>query len=289
MNISHHLLELLSGEICGLRGAPVARQNVGDFLRRLAHEMVAATLVDRSDPQLVEMAVAERDPAAFHAIVHRHGPMVYRVGWRVLRHPQDAEDAFQATFLILAQKLQSVRKRGVTGELAARRRPAGGPQSEVTGSRSTSSRPPGVADGVVPPDDLTWNRAAYRRLDFELGRLPEKWRLPLILCYLEGRTQDESANQLGLSKSTLRRRLEEGRAALGSRLNGRGITAPAAMSAVLLRLDEFREPPASGLIAATVKAIHEVASGNPLAVSPRPPRLSLLAEQEVYDPCSSPS
>src|SRR5262249_61696749 len=67
-------------------------------------------------------------------------------------------------------------------------------------------------------------------LDAELGKLPDKWRLPLILCYLEGRTQEESAGQLGWSKSTLRRRLREARDALGNRLKGRGLVGPAALA-----------------------------------------------------------
>jgi len=84
-----------------------------------------------------------------------------------------------------------------------------------------------------PPDEITWRE--YRTvLDSELGRLPEKWRLPLILCYLEGRSQEEAAKQLGWSKSTLLRRLEEARAALGRRLTRRGVVWPAALSAVLL-------------------------------------------------------
>src|ERR1700682_2991945 len=88
----------------------MATANLSDFLRRLTRGMAAETLADHSDRQLVEKAIAGRDEATFQAIVHRHGPMVYRVCWRVLQHSQDAEDAFQATFLILAQKLHTVRK-----------------------------------------------------------------------------------------------------------------------------------------------------------------------------------
>src|ERR1700682_2703297 len=88
----------------------MATTNLSDFFRRLTRGMAAETLGDHCDRQLVERALAGRDEAAFQAIVQRHGPMVYRVCWRVLLHPQDAEDAFQATFLVLGQKLRSVRK-----------------------------------------------------------------------------------------------------------------------------------------------------------------------------------
>src|SRR6266853_4306695 len=84
--------------------------NLNDVLRRLARGMDAELLGQESDRQLVERALAQRDAAALQAIVHRHGAMVYRVCWRVLQHTQDAEDAFQATFLVLAQRLRAVRK-----------------------------------------------------------------------------------------------------------------------------------------------------------------------------------
>src|SRR6516164_9696785 len=88
----------------------MARASMSTFLRRLTRGMAAETLRDQSDQQLVERLLAGRDEAVFEAIVRRHGPMVYRVCWRVLQQEQDAEDAFQAAFLVLAQKLHTVRK-----------------------------------------------------------------------------------------------------------------------------------------------------------------------------------
>src|SRR5262245_57474878 len=104
-------------------------------------------------------------------------------------------------------------------------------------------------------------------LDAELGKLPDKWRLPLILCYLEGRTQDESARQLGWSKSTLRRRLEEAREALGCRLKGRGVVWSAALSASLLSdcLASAALPP--GLVAPTIAAATLVVAGRAAALA----------------------
>ena len=81
----------------------MATATLSDFLRRLARGMAAETLGDRSDRQLIDMALAGPNETALEAIVHRHGAMVYRVCWRVLQHAQDAEDAFQGTFLVLAQ------------------------------------------------------------------------------------------------------------------------------------------------------------------------------------------
>src|SRR5580692_6746040 len=84
--------------------------NLNGFLLRLARGMDTEMLGQESDRQLVERALGQRDVAALQAIVHRHGAMVYRVCWRVLQHVQDTEDAFQATFLVLAQKLRTLRK-----------------------------------------------------------------------------------------------------------------------------------------------------------------------------------
>src|SRR6266481_5881515 len=88
----------------------MATAHLSAFLSRLTRGMAAETLGDQSDRQLIARLLASREQAAFEAVVRRHGPMVYRVCWRVLRHDQDSEDAFQATFLVLAQKLRTVRK-----------------------------------------------------------------------------------------------------------------------------------------------------------------------------------
>jgi RNA polymerase sigma factor (sigma-70 family) len=210
----------------------VTTANVGDFLHHLTRDMAAELLGVESDRQLVERVLATRDESALLTIVLRHGTMVYHVCRRVLRHPQDAEDAFQATFLVLAQELRALRQHsslagwlhGVALRVSRKARArATAQQRRETGA----ARPE-----AVQPDDLTWSEVRSA-LDEELSRLPAKWRLPLVLCYLEGRTQDEAADQLGWSKSTLRRRLEQARAALGSRLKGRSIAWSTALPAVL--------------------------------------------------------
>jgi RNA polymerase sigma factor (sigma-70 family) len=185
----------------------MATANVSDFLRRLTRGMVAETLADQSDRQLVEQLIAGRGEAVFEAILRRHGAMVYRVCRRVLQHHQDAEDAFQATFLVLAQRLRTVRKHaslaswlhGVALRLALEAK-AGAATRRRHEARASVCR-------TMPPDDVSWGEVRAV-LDAELAALPEKWRLPLVLCFLEGRTQDEAAAQLGWGPRTLRRRLE---------------------------------------------------------------------------------
>ncbi len=226
--------------------------------------MAAAALHDHSDRQLVQRALVGQGEAAFQAIVHRHGPMVYRVCWRVLQHRHDAEDAFQATFLVLAEKLRAVRKHsslaswlhGVARRVALKSRA----QAAARRRREHEVAPL----DALSPDEVTWGEMRLA-LDSELARLPDKWRLPLILCYLEGRTHDESASQLGWSKSTFRRRLDEARTALGGRLNRRGVVWPAALSAVLL--SECVASATPGLVDSTVEAVARFTAGKTVATA----------------------
>jgi RNA polymerase sigma factor (sigma-70 family) len=237
-----------------------------DVLRRLARGMDAELLGQESDRQLVERALAQRDAAALQAIVHRHGAMVYRVCWRVLQHTQDAEDAFQATFLVLAQKLRTVRKHaslaswlhGVAHRVSVRAKQQAKAR-RLRESRTSSS-------DTMSPDDVTW-KELRSALDAALSQLPDKWRLPLVLCYLEGRTQEEAAKRLAWSKSTLRSRLAEARDALARRLSKCGITMPAALSAVLLSDCVTSAAPPPGLVARVVEAAADVAVGKTLATA----------------------
>src|SRR5262245_4688318 len=228
--------------------------------------MAAELLSVESDRQLVERVLATRDEAALLTIVLRHGTMVYHVCRRVLRHPQDAEDAFQATFLVLAQELHALRQHsslagwlhGVALRVArkARARAMARQRWEAGAARPEA----------VPPDDLTWSEVRSA-LDAELSRLPDRWRLPLVLCYLEGQTQDEAADQLGWSKSTLRRRLEQARAALGSRLKGRGIAWSAVLPAVLASDSLTATAMSLACVDSTVAAALAVGNGKPLALA----------------------
>jgi len=244
----------------------VTPANVGDFLHRLTRAMAAELLGVESDNQLVERVLATRDETALLTIVLRHGTMVYHVCRRVLRHPQDAEDAFQATFLVLAQELQALRqhsslagwlhgvalrvsRKAKARSIAQQRREAGAARPEA-----------------VPQDDLTWSEVRST-LDGELSCLPDKWRLPLVLCYLEGQTQEEEADQLGWSKSTLRRRLEQARTALGSRLKRRGIAWSGVLPAVLASDSLTATAMSLSCVDSTIVAALEVVNGKSLALA----------------------
>jgi len=203
------------------------------FIRRLTLEMAAETLCDLSDQQLVLKALAGCDEAVFQALMRRHGTMVYGVCWRVLQDEHDAEDAFQATFLVLAQKLRTLRKHASLASWlhGVARRIALKAQAQ-TAARRRHERQALANEAGVPPDFSQEEVSAV--LDVELARLPDKWRLPLILCFLEGQTQDEAADRLGVSKNTLRNRLDEARKMLASRLTQRGVVWPSVLFSVVL-------------------------------------------------------
>jgi RNA polymerase sigma factor (sigma-70 family) len=182
----------------------------------------------------------ERDADAFALLVRRHGPMVLGVCRRTLGNSADADDAFQATFLALARNAGRVND-SIPGWLF---------RVAVRTSRRALRRHRRPAIAAAPADagdpfaSVEW-RDLRRLLDEELDRLPANLRTPLVLCYLDGRTRDEAAQQLGWSLRTLHRRLDEGRKRLRERLGRRGI-APALLAAAVSSADELRAqvPPA---------------------------------------------
>ncbi|HMF17924.1 MAG TPA: sigma-70 family RNA polymerase sigma factor, partial [Gemmataceae bacterium] len=205
-----------------------------------------------TDAQLLACFVADRDEAAFASLVRQHGPMVLGVCRRVLHDLHAAEDAFQATFLVLARKAGSIRKpellanwlygvayrTALKAKCTAAKRQARERQvvNMTAAVREESSR-----------DDLRL------LLDEELSRLPDKYRLPIVLCGLEGKTNEEAARQLGCPRETIATRLARGRERLRLRLTRRGL----ALSALVLAGElspSLAAPVSAPLAAATVHA-----------------------------------
>jgi RNA polymerase sigma factor (sigma-70 family) len=183
------------------------------------------------DRQLLEQFTSGREQAAFAALVRRHGGMVLSTCRRVLHNVDDAEDAFQAACMVLAKKASSIGKREsvaawlhkVAYRVALRAR----------ADLARRHRHEQGAPGRQAEDPLTaiTGRELLMVLDYELQRLPEPCRAPLILCYLEERTQDEASRLLEVSPRTIERRLEKGRQMLRRRLERRGLALPAALLA----------------------------------------------------------
>jgi len=180
-----------------------------------------------SDGELLARFVHSRDESAFAAIVSRHGPLVLSVCLGVVGNRADAEDCFQAVFLVLAMKARAIRK---SESLAAWL--CGVAHRTALKSRARRLRRAVVEDRGRRPEadsrgESTWSEV-QEVIHEELARLPDRFRVPLVLCYLRGTEQDAAAVELGLSKGTLKRRLEAGRARLRERMIRRGF-GPAAM------------------------------------------------------------
>jgi RNA polymerase sigma factor (sigma-70 family) len=187
-----------------------------------------------SDADLLLRFAAERDEAAFEAIVKRHGPMVQGVCRRILGQAHTAEDAFQAVFLVLVRKSASIRRPelmanwlyGVACRIAQKARSA----ARRNEFRERQARTMPQADRHL---DFEWAELKAV-LDEELSQLPEKYRAPLVLCYLCGQTNAQAAAQLGWPIGSISERLARAREMLRKRLNKRGLTLSGGIFALLL-------------------------------------------------------
>jgi RNA polymerase sigma factor (sigma-70 family) len=231
-----------------------------------------------SDAELLERFARHHDADAFAALVGRHGPMVLRVCHRVLADSHAAEDCFQATFLILARKAASVRGReSLTGWLyvvACRL----AHKARAASTRRQPREAPGAEEGYADPRpdplaELT-ARELLAAVDEEVQQLPQAYRLPVILCCLEGRTREEAARLLGCTQGSLKGRLERGRSRLHAQLVRRGLTLGAALAAVeVSRVSAVAVPGMVGDV--TVRAGLAIAAGRTAEV---PARVVALAE-----------
>jgi RNA polymerase sigma factor (sigma-70 family) len=219
-------------------------------LRRLGFQQDAGY----TDGQLLEFFLARREEAAFEALVRRHGPMVLGVCRRILRDPHDAEDAFQATFVVLVRKAASFIRRETVGNwlygvayhtaLKARAAAAKRRAKERRGGqmRKHEALPEEVWDEVQP------------LLDQELHRLPDKYRTAVILCDLEGKTRREAARQLGWPEGTLSCRLARARILLAKRLTRYGFGLSGGLLGMALSQNGVAASLPLPLVNATVQA-----------------------------------
>jgi RNA polymerase sigma factor (sigma-70 family) len=215
---------------------------------------------ERTDRQLLESFAAHGDQASFDALVRRHGRLVSGVCRRVLQNDHDAEDAFQATFLVLSRKAASISWHEsvkhwlyeVAYRVALRAR-------AHRQRRQAQERQAAAACHAGGPGEVSW-REVQLALDEELQRLPAKYRAPLLLCYLEGHTQEEAARQLGWSPGAVRGRLWRGRDLLRARLARRGLELSVVLLASLLANNAPAAVPGA-LLTATVNAGVRFAAG----------------------------
>jgi RNA polymerase sigma factor (sigma-70 family) len=234
-------------------------------LKHLRQVAAVGDLAKLDDAALLEHFLSRQEEAAFEQLMQRHGPMVLGVCRRILHDPHDAEDAFQATFLVLVRKANCITKRdllaqwlyGVACRTAWHARTA---RSE----RQAREREAPIMPATDSTAEVDW-RSLRPVLDEEIGRLPPKYRAPLVLCYLEGKTYAEAARQLGCPKGTVATRLARARDRLQTRLIRRGLALSAeALTTVLSEGVGSADMPV-GLVRTTIRAALLVGAGQTAA------------------------
>jgi RNA polymerase sigma-70 factor (ECF subfamily) len=232
-----------------------------------------------SDGQLLERFVTWRDESAFEALLRRHGPLVLRVCRRVLNDCDAAEDAFQATFLVLARKAGSIGKRESVGSWLYGTAFRVARKARTSAARRLAREARAAA---LIRDEGTPERADDLRplLDEELQRLTDRDRAPLVLCYLEGKTYGQAARELGWSESSMSRRLAQARERLRQRLVRRGVLLSVAGLASVLTESASAAVPGP-LMSATVRGASALAAGNAATVSPAVLALTRATLQEL--------
>lgn len=228
---------------------------------------------------LIEQFVAEGDEAAFHELVARHGPLVMGVCLRVLGHREDAEDAFQAAFIVLAKRAYKIRKRdsvaawlyGVAYRVSI----------DLARKRRRTERPL-VSEPMQTEDPFTKLEHEFDRqvVDEELQRLPERYRTPLVLFYMGGKTSREIAEELGRSQGTIDGQLKRGRQQLRLRLTRRGVAMAGLLSVIAVSAEQATAAVSTSFVSSTASLALASASGAPIPGAV-PSETSQLAAREL--------
>lgn len=232
--------------------------------------------VTPNDSELLMRFVRYRDEDAFEQLVVKHGPLVMGTCRHILRHQQDVEDAFQATFLVLAKRSQTIRRTHSLGtwlySVAYRTAMRTAKKRSDLKHEPLADTPTTTGDVLAEIQDIEWRRI----LMDEIERLPERFRTPLVLCYLEGKSQKEVAEETDCSKAAVKARLTRGRRMLRVRLIRRGVALSYAMHALSGSIEPAEVPPSF------VGDVIESALSQPLGVSVSQSSLA-LTRQEVTD------
>jgi RNA polymerase sigma factor (sigma-70 family) len=230
-------------------------------IQSLRRSMLLHDSAGLSDGQLLDYFINRREETAFEAIVRRHGPMVMGVCRRILRNPDDVEDAFQATFLVLVRKARSIASRGLLGnwlygvafntalKAKARRARLRTRERQVSKMPDLQAKSPELCNDLQP------------LLDQELSRLPEKYRVPVVLCDLEGKTRKQVARALGCPEGTVAGRLARARTILAARLARHGVGISGGVLASVLAQNTASACLKSSLIISTAKAAASLVEG----------------------------
>jgi RNA polymerase sigma factor (sigma-70 family) len=245
-------------------------------MSKVIHQLHSAAMrweaVDLTDGQLLDAFVKRREQAALEVLVRRHAPMIWSVCRRILDNHHDAEDAFQATFLVLVRKAPSIMPREMVGNWLY-----GVAQQTARKARTTTAKRQARErqQTAMPETDVTerelWSDL-QPLLDKELSLLPDKYRVVIVLCDLEGKTRPETARQLGLPEGTVASRLARARTMLAKRLAPHAVgcvathpTVSGGMLAAVLSQEAAAGAVPTAVLVSTIKAVTSVAAGQAVA------------------------
>jgi RNA polymerase sigma factor (sigma-70 family) len=258
----------------------MATSQMSEVIQHLRRAVLLRDGAGLTDGQLLTDYVSRRDEAALEALVRRHGAMVWGVCRRVLPDFHDAEDAFQATFLVFVRKAASIASRELLANWLY-----GVAHQTALKARATAARRKGrerqvtqMPEPAVAEQDL-W-RDLQPLLDEELSRLPDRYRAVIVLCDLEGKTRSEAAGQLGVPEGTVAGWLARARARLAERLTQRGIAVSGGGAFALLLSQQVASAgvPTSVVVSSTINAATLYAAGQAAASGAIPAQVTALTE-----------
>src|SRR5262245_21181582 len=243
----------------------MAASQMSGVIQHLRRAVLLRDGAGLTDGQLLESYIGRRDEAALAALVRRHGPMVWGTVRRVLRNYHDAEDAFQATFLILVRKAASIASRELLANWLY-----GVAQQTALKARATAARRKGRERQVAEmPEPAAEQQDLWRDLqpllDEELSRLPDRYRSVIVLCDLEGKTRKEDAQQLRCPEGTIGGWLARARVKLAKRLAQRGVVLSGGALAVVLSQSVASAGVPTSVVSSTIKAASLFAAGQAAA------------------------
>jgi RNA polymerase sigma factor (sigma-70 family) len=244
----------------------------------MVHHLCRMVLMEEADQMtdevLLKRFVTQGDESAFEVLVQRHGKMVLGVCRRVLADVHDSEDAFQATFLVLVRKAAAIRRPELLGHwlygAAYRAALEAKALRRRSRERQVAFMPEPIAPSATPTGDL------QLLLDREISRLPDKYRVPIVLCDLDGRTRREVAQSLGIPVGTLSGRLTTARRKLARRLTRLGVTVSSTLLGAALSHEIAAAVPPS-LVGATVQAVTAVTAGQAAVAGTISAKVALLS------------
>ena len=253
----------------------MATHQMSNVIQHL-HRVLAVQ--EAPDGQLLESFVNRREEAALEALVRRHGPMVWNVCRRVIHNHQDAEDAFQATFLVFVRKAASI----IPGEMVGNWLYGVAHQTALKAQATAAKRRTREKQVMEMPEPAMTEQERWNDLqpvlDQELSRLPDKYRVVIVLCDLEGKTRSQAAQQLGWPEGTVAGRLARARNTLAKRLVQRGIVVSGGALAAVLSQQAALACLPSAVMMTTIKTAALVAAGQVTATAAIPANVVALSQ-----------